>query len=121
VRVLKPPTGMLRVFLLHRRRFLLMHCGLATVPMSGSPALTPLTAVTESDQTYDLCVRRTSVITFTLGLIVAVLGLIWSLQGFGVLGGSPMSNTTTWSIAGPITALIGIGIAVASWRRSSSK
>jgi predicted RND superfamily exporter protein len=65
--------------------------------------------------------RRTPVITFVLGLIVAVFGLIWSLQGFGVLGGSQMSNTTTWSIAGPITALIGIGIAVAGWRRLSSK
>ncbi len=29
-----------------------------------------------------------------------------------MLGGSPMSNTTTWSITGPITALIGIVIAV---------
>jgi hypothetical protein len=55
------------------------------------------------------------------GLIVAVFGLIWALQGFGVLGGSPMSNTTTWSIIGPITVLIGIVIAVFSWRKLSSK
>lgn len=56
-----------------------------------------------------------------IGLIVALFGLIWALQGFGVLGGSPMSNTTTWSIIGPITALIGIVIAVFSWRKLSSK
>jgi hypothetical protein len=55
------------------------------------------------------------------GLIVAVFGLIWALQGFGVLGGSPMSNTTTWSIIGPITVLIGIVIAVFSWRKLSSR
>ncbi len=65
--------------------------------------------------------RRTPVITFALGLILALFGLIWALQGFGVLGGSQMSNTTTWSVAGPITALVGIGVAVASWRRRSSK
>jgi hypothetical protein len=65
--------------------------------------------------------RRTFVVTFTVGLIVAVFGLIWALQGFGVLGGSQMSNTTTWSIAGPITALIGIVVAVVSWRKLSSK
>ena len=65
--------------------------------------------------------RRTFVATFALGLIVALFGLIWALQGFGVLGGSPMSNTTTWSIIGPITVLIGIGIAVFSWRKLSSK
>jgi hypothetical protein len=64
---------------------------------------------------------RTFVITFAIGLIVALFGLIWALQGFGVLGGSPMSNTTTWSIIGPITVLIGIGIAVFSWRKLSSK
>jgi predicted anti-sigma-YlaC factor YlaD len=65
--------------------------------------------------------RRTFVVTFVVGLIVAVLGLIWALQGFGVLAGSPMSNTTTWSISGPITVLIGIVVAVVSWRRLSSK
>lgn len=118
MRVLKPPMGCYGCsFYIDDAPADAVHCGLATVPMSVSPALTPLTAVTESNQTYDLCMRRTSVFTFTLGLIVAVFGLIWSLQGFGVLGGSQMSNTTTWSIAGPITALIGIGIAVASWRR----
>jgi drug/metabolite transporter superfamily protein YnfA len=64
--------------------------------------------------------RRTFVVTFAIGLIVALFGLIWALQGFGVLQGSPMSNTTTWSIIGPITALIGIVIAVFSWRRITS-
>jgi hypothetical protein len=65
--------------------------------------------------------RRTFVVTFAIGLLVAVFGLIWALQGFGVLGGSPMSNTTTWSIIGPITVAIGIVIAVFSWRKISSK
>jgi drug/metabolite transporter superfamily protein YnfA len=65
--------------------------------------------------------RRTFVATLAFGLIVALFGLIWALQGFGVLGGSPMSNTTTWSIIGPITVLIGIVIAVFSWRKLSSK
>jgi hypothetical protein len=65
--------------------------------------------------------RTTFVATFAFGLILALFGLIWALQGFGVLGGSPMSNTTTWSISGPITALIGIVIAIVSWRKLSSK
>jgi drug/metabolite transporter superfamily protein YnfA len=64
---------------------------------------------------------RTFVVTSAVGLIVALFGLIWALQGFGVLGGSPMSNTTTWSIIGPITVLIGTAIAVFSWRKLSSK
>ena len=65
--------------------------------------------------------KRTFVVTFAVGLLVAVFGLIWALQGFGVLEGSPMSHTTTWSIIGPITVLIGIVIAVVSWRKLSSK
>ncbi|MCV7443342.1 hypothetical protein H7K33_13970 [Mycobacterium paraense] len=65
--------------------------------------------------------RRTFVVTLALGLLIALFGLIWALQGFGVLLGSPMSNTTTWSIIGPITVVIGLVIAVVSWRRLSSK
>jgi hypothetical protein len=65
--------------------------------------------------------RRTFIVTLAVGLIVALFGLIWALQGFGVLEGSPMSNTTTWSVIGPITVLIGIVIAVFSWRKLSSK
>jgi hypothetical protein len=65
--------------------------------------------------------RWTYVVTLAIGSLVALFGLIWALQGFGVLGGSPMSNTTTWSIIGPITVLIGVAIAVFSWRRLSRK
>jgi hypothetical protein len=63
--------------------------------------------------------RRTFVVTFAVGVLVAVFGLIWALQGFGVLGGSQMSSTTTWSVIGPITVVIGIAIAVFSWRKIS--
>jgi hypothetical protein len=51
-----------------------------------------------------------------LGVLVALAGLLFALQGFGVVLGSPMSNTTTWSILGPIIALIGIAIAVGGAR-----
>ncbi|HET9876948.1 MAG TPA: hypothetical protein VFQ37_14490 [Mycobacterium sp.] len=64
---------------------------------------------------------RGFVVAFAVGVIVALFGVIWALQGFGVLGGSPMSNTTTWSVIGPITALVGITIAVISWRKLRSK
>ncbi|WP_445163762.1 hypothetical protein ACTXG5_11465 [Mycobacterium sp. Dal123C01] len=65
--------------------------------------------------------NRTFVVTLALGVLLAVFGLIWALQGFGVLLGSPMSNTTTWSIIGPITVVVGIVIAVFSWRKISSR
>jgi drug/metabolite transporter superfamily protein YnfA len=59
----------------------------------------------------DYCqVMRIAIVV--LGVVVALFGLLWALQGFGVVGGSPMSNTTTWSVIGPIVALVGIAIAV---------
>ena len=57
------------------------------------------------------------VIVIVLGVVVALFGLLFARQGFGVVGGSPMSNTTTWSILGPIIALIGVAIAVSAARR----
>ena len=39
-----------------------------------------------------------------LGVIVALAGLLFAMQGFGVVSGSAMTNTTTWSILGPITS-----------------
>lgn len=60
------------------------------------------------------------VVVIIVGVVVALFGLLFALQGFGVVGGSPMSNTTTWSILGPIIALIGIAIAVGAARRRKS-
>ncbi|MGB8501538.1 hypothetical protein [Mycobacterium sp.] len=51
-----------------------------------------------------------------VGVLVALAGLVFALQGFGALSGSPMSNTTTWSVLGPIIALIGISMALAGLR-----
>jgi hypothetical protein len=39
--------------------------------------------------------------------VVALLGIVFTLQGVGVISGSSMSNTTTWSILGPIIAIAG--------------
>ncbi|WP_197383177.1 hypothetical protein [Mycolicibacterium mengxianglii] len=44
------------------------------------------------------------------GVIIALFGLLFTLQGFGVVQGSPMSNTTTWSVLGPIIALVGVAM-----------
>jgi hypothetical protein len=51
------------------------------------------------------------IVVLGLGVIVASFGVLFALQGFGVVGGSPMSGTTTWSVLGPIIAVVGIAIA----------
>lgn len=58
------------------------------------------------------------IIVVIVGVVVALFGLLFALQGFGLMpGNSPMNNTTTWSVLGPIIALVGIAIAVTAARR----
>lgn len=53
-----------------------------------------------------------SPIVFVLGIVLVLLGLLFSLQGFGVILGSAMSGTTTWSILGPVIVVVGLVLAV---------
>ena len=51
------------------------------------------------------------------GLLIAVVGVIFTLQGVGVIGGSFMSGTTTWAVAGPVIALVGLALVILALRR----
>ncbi len=46
------------------------------------------------------------------GILFLLAGLVWALQGIGLLQGSFMSNNPTWVWIGGITALVGFGIVV---------
>ena len=59
--------------------------------------------------------RRTGLLT--LGTVVALLGLVFTLQGVGVIQGSAMSDTTFWSVAGPVIIVLGVGLAALGLRR----
>ncbi|GAA1747761.1 hypothetical protein [Agromyces humatus] len=52
-----------------------------------------------------------------IGAIVALMGVIFMFQGFGVIGGSAMSGSTLWAVLGPIIALAGIALVVVGLRR----
>jgi hypothetical protein len=55
-----------------------------------------------------------------LGVFVALAGIVFTLQGFGVIvSDSPMTNTTTWSVLGPLIALVGLALLIGAWRRKS--
>lgn len=43
-----------------------------------------------------------------LGLLIAASGVLWTLQGLGVVGGSPMTGVTLWAVVGPLVILAGI-------------
>lgn len=44
------------------------------------------------------------------GVILAAVGLVWTLQGVGVLQGSAMSGSSLWAIIGPIVLVIGLAL-----------
>lgn len=61
-----------------------------------------------------------SMIRFLLivaGLFITLAGVIFALQGVGVIGGSFMSGTTTWAVTGPLIALAGLALLVLGLRR----
>lgn len=42
------------------------------------------------------------------GIAAAMLGLLFTLQGIGLVKGSFMSDTVFWTVAGPIIAIAGL-------------
>jgi hypothetical protein len=52
-----------------------------------------------------------------LGVVIVLAGVVWTLQGLGFVGGSFMTGATIWAVIGPVTAVIGLIVAVAGVRR----
>ena len=51
-----------------------------------------------------------------VGGVLAILGLLFTLQGTDVIGGSAMSGTTFWAVAGPIIIVVGLIVAAVGVR-----
>ena len=57
------------------------------------------------------------VIVVVFGILIALAGIVWALQGVGVIPGSFMSNNPLWIWIGAVTAIVG-GILVTVGLRS---
>jgi hypothetical protein len=55
-----------------------------------------------------------------VGALATIAGIVFALQGFGVLGGSTMSGSSLWAALGPLIALAGLLVAAAGVRRRRS-
>lgn len=51
-----------------------------------------------------------------VGVLLIVIGVIWTLQGMNVIGGSFMSGSQGWLLNGLIAAMVGIGLLVVAAR-----
>lgn len=52
-----------------------------------------------------------------IGVVALLTGIVWTLQGLDVLGGSSMSGDSTWAIVGPIVAVVGMLVILFALRR----
>ena len=43
-----------------------------------------------------------------IGVLLVIVGLLWTLQGLGIVGGSLMAGVTFWAFVGPVVAVIGV-------------
>jgi hypothetical protein len=50
------------------------------------------------------------VLLVVVGVLLTIAGTVFALQGFGVLGGSAMSGSDFWAVAGPLVAVAGLGL-----------
>lgn len=51
-----------------------------------------------------------------IGVLLALFGSVWILQGVGVLPGSFMSGDVRWAAYGAIALLAGLGLLAWAWR-----
>ena len=52
-----------------------------------------------------------------IGILLVLVGILWTLQGLDILGGSGMSGVAIWAVIGPFVALIGIVVALGARRK----
>ena len=56
-----------------------------------------------------------------VGILLVVVGAVWTLQGLGYLPGSVMSGVTFWAVVGPVVAVVGLVIVVRGWSRGRGR
>ena len=55
----------------------------------------------------------------TLGILMVVIGGIWTLQGLGYVKGSAMTGVELWAILGPLVTGLGVALAYVGFRGRS--
>jgi hypothetical protein len=54
-----------------------------------------------------------------VGVVLVLVGALWTLQGLGYVGGSAMTGVRLWAVVGPVVAVAGAVLAARAVRRRS--
>jgi uncharacterized membrane protein len=49
----------------------------------------------------------TRIVLLVMGVVLILMGVLWTMQGLDVVGGSAMSGNTLWAVIGPIVVIVG--------------
>lgn len=49
-------------------------------------------------------------LAISIGVLMVVVGLVWTLQGLGYIKGSVMTGSEVWAIVGPLVAGFGAAL-----------
>ena len=60
-------------------------------------------------------------IAIVLGVVLVIVGIVWTMQGLGYLGGSPMTGVTLWAVVGPLVAIGGVLLLVRGARTTDGR
>ena len=62
---------------------------------------------------------RPNAVIVPVGAVISLLGLVWLLQGIGVLPGSFMTGSQFWAMAGAFAVIVGVLVIAVGlvWRR----
>ena len=52
------------------------------------------------------------------GMLIVIVGVVWTLQVLGFIKGSVMAGVMLWVLIGPLIALCGLAVTVTGLRRS---
>jgi LPXTG-motif cell wall-anchored protein len=64
--------------------------------------------------------KKMRIILSILAVLLMLVGVVWVLQGIGVIGGSVMTGQSQWTIIGGVSFIVGAGLLVFANRKKSS-
>jgi hypothetical protein len=56
-------------------------------------------------------------VAVVVGVVMLLVGGLWTLQGLGYVGGSFMSGSATWAVVGPAVAGLGLALIIVALQR----
>lgn len=51
-----------------------------------------------------------------IGIVLLLVGLLWILQGYNIIGGSVMSGQMIWALLGIVAGIVGAVLLVVAYR-----